>query len=183
MPSVAARSGCGDPPSLDGVRPTLTTSSRATTLAVEPGAAWEVVVANGPSAWHVDAPPLVFRGALDRLVGGEGRRRPTADAGPLRVGDRPGLWVVETVESTPEHGVLLLRAAVRAPGAVTLRVLLVPHGDGARLTTSVRLVPRGPLGWMYLGADLPAREAVVSWVHRRLVDDVRRLVSRSDARE
>ncbi|GAA4124102.1 hypothetical protein GCM10022215_31490 [Nocardioides fonticola] len=165
------------------MRPTLTTSSRATTLAVEPGAAWEAVVANGPHAWHVDAPPLVFRGALDRLVGGEGRRRPDPDSGPLRVGDRPGLWVVEEVGVAGDRGHLLLRATVRAPGVVTLRVVVEPRGAGTTLTTSVRLVPRGGFGWAYLSADLPARETVVTWVHRRLVDDVLRAAATASTSE
>ena len=73
------------------------------------------------------------------------------------------------------RGELLLRATVRAPGVVTLRVGLEPTPDarGVRVATSVRLVPHGVLGLAYLTLDLPARETVVELVHRRLVRDIR----------
>lgn len=153
----------------------LTTSSRTSDLPFPPATVWPAVVAGGPRAWHVEAAPLVFRGLLDRAVGGEGRRRPADDAPPLRVGDRPGLWVVERTVWDGVRGELLLRAVVRAPGVVTLRVVVepAPAGDAARVTTSVRLVPHGVLGAAYLTVDLPARETVVELVHRRLVRDIR----------
>ena len=48
---------------------TLTTSTRAATVALSPDRAWDVVASgvDGPQ-WYVDAAPFVFRGALDRLV-------------------------------------------------------------------------------------------------------------------
>lgn len=150
--------------------PALLTSTRSSLVPGPPDAAWAAVVANGPHAWHVDAVPLVLRGLLDRAVGGSGRRIPPADAGPLRVGDRAGLWRVERCD--PVSG-LLLRAEVRAPGEVTLLARVEPAGEaGARVTTAVRLRPHGVLGWAYLTLDLPARETVVALVHRRLVAQI-----------
>lgn len=151
--------------------PRLRTSTRSSVLPVPADAAWAAVVANGPWAWHVDAAPLVFRGALDRLVGGQGRRVPAVGAGPLVVGDRPGLWRVERCD--PASGLLLV-AEVRAPGTVTLEVVVAVVGPAScRVATTVRLDPDGALGWAYLAADLPARETVVALVHHRVCRAVR----------
>lgn len=157
------------------VSPTVHTSTRASVVETRADEAWAVVVDGGPHAWHVDALPLVVRGGLDRLVGGAGRRRPAPDAGPLAVGDRPGLWRVESLREPGllTRGELRLRALVRAPGVVTLTTAVEPLESGCRIVQSVRLDPHGLLGRAYLAADLPAREVVIELVHRRLLAALR----------
>jgi len=46
------------------------------------------------------------------------------------------------------------------------------EADGTRLDQRVTFRPDGPLGAAYLLADLPAREAVIGLVHRRLLQDL-----------
>ena len=136
------------------------------------------MVANGRPGprWYADAWAFRFRGALDALAGGTGgaTRAIRPDRDLLAAGDRAGFWLV--TDSTPNR--LALRADVRAPGAVELLVTFEPlgHPDDAEprtlLVQEIRLTPSGGLGWAYLIADLPAREAVAEISHRRLLQDL-----------
>jgi hypothetical protein len=68
---------------------------------------------------------------------------------------------------------LALRADVRAPGVVRLETRWAPETpERTRVEQVVTFVPSGPLGWAYLLADLPAREAVIETAHRRLLRDL-----------
>ncbi len=148
----------------------LLTSSRASTVDHDPDQVWAVVACGRPGPrWYADAAPFVVRGALDRLVGGAGRRWPAPDRDLLTAGDTVGFWRV--VRAT--DGVLDLEAVVRAPGRVTLRTEVTPDGTGARVAQAVTFEPHGVLGTAYLLADLPAREAVITLAHRRLLGDLR----------
>ena len=69
---------------------------------------------------------------------------------------------------------MALEAAVRAPGRVTLTTTVTAEGPGTRLDQRVTFRPDGLLGGAYLLADLPAREAVIALVHRRLRQDLTR---------
>jgi hypothetical protein len=111
----------------------------------------------------------VVRGALDRLLGGAGRRWPAPGRDLLVTGDTVGFWRVVRADD----GVLDLEAVVRAPGRVTLRTEVSPYGAGARVSQAVTFAPHGVLGSAYLLADLPAREAVIALTHRRLLHDLR----------
>lgn len=138
---------------------------------------WRVVAGAGPGRhWYADAGPFVFRGLVDRALLGAGRRWPVPDRALLRAGDRAGFWkVVEAgpVSSSDADGRrLVLDAAVRAPGLVTFRSHVVPEAEGTRLTQTVTFTPHGLLGHAYLLADLPAREALMELVHRRVLADL-----------
>ncbi len=134
---------------------------------------WSVVASGrtGPQ-WYVEAAPLVFRGAVDRLVGGGGRRWAPPGTDLLRAGDRAGFWEVAEAEHAAPTRRLVLRAQVRAPGVVELETLAeaLPAGS-TRLSQTTRFAPRGLAGAAYLLADLPAREAVSELTHRRLLSD------------
>ncbi len=140
---------------------TLTTSSRGAVVAMPADEAWDVVAsgAEGPQ-WYVDAAPFVFRGALDRLVGGAGRRHRPPGRPRLAAGDRAGFWRV--VEADHRARRLLLEAEVRAPGKVTLEATVAPgEQEGtAAISFVITLAPSGVLGAAYLLADLPARGVV-----------------------
>lgn len=159
--------------------PTLRTSRRSSDLTVDARTAWERLVDAGPGAhWWRDAPPLVFRAGLDRLVGGDGAPHRPAGAA-LETGDLAGFWRVERAQPpgspTPDApGVLHLVARVRAPGRVDLISTVSPAATGGcRLAQEVRFTPAGPAGTAYLLADLPAREVVCHWVHRRTRHELR----------
>lgn len=153
----------------------LHSSRRVSTVPLGPDEVWAVVAGAGPGRhWYADAAPFVVRGAIDRAVLGGGRRWPVPDGPLLRAGDRAGFWVVRAAGDRPGGHRLVLEAAVRAPGTVTLTVLVTARDEGTEVDLQVRLDPRGVLGAAYLLADLPAREAVVELTHRRLVGDVTR---------
>ncbi|MBZ5735502.1 DUF2867 domain-containing protein [Nocardioides sp. TRM66260-LWL] len=172
-------------PSLPRPLPTARTSARVTALPLPAAEVWRTVSEVGPSAWYVDALPLVVRGLLDRAVGGEGRIIPPAAPFPLVAGDRVGLWHVDAVRppGLRLRGELALRAIVRAPGTVTLVTRVVPlDDDRTRVEQIVRLDPDGLLGLAYLTADLPARETVIELVHRRLLRELRHDPTREQRR-
>ena len=128
-----------------------------------------MVACGRPGArWYADSAPFAVRGALDRLVGGAGRRWPGPDRDLLRAGDEVGFWRV----TGADEGRLVLEAAVRAPGRVTLTTTVTAEGTRSRLDQRVSFRPDGLLGAAYLFADLPAREAVIGLVHRRLLQDL-----------
>ena len=145
-------------------------SSRSSTLDLDAADAWAVVASGRPGPqWHVDALPFVVRGALDRALGGAGRRWPPPDRTLLETGDRVGFWrVTDTRRRT-----LVLEAEVRSPGLVRLTTSVHAAGPGrCTVKQAVRFEPDGLVGQLYLLADLPAREAVVELTHRRLLADL-----------
>lgn len=157
-------------------RPSLSATSRSSDLPVAAGAVWRVV-ANGLDRpqWYVDAAPLVLRGWIDRGLGGRGRPWRPPGTPVLSTGDRGGFWEVEEADHDAHR--LVLRAAVRAPGQVRLTTTVEALEDGrSRLAQRVAFTPSGLLGHAYLVADVPAREALLELVHRRLLADVRRRV-------
>lgn len=153
---------------------TLTTSTRSASVALTADRAWDVVAsgASGPQ-WYVDAAPFVFRGALDRLVGGGGRRHRPPGRPRLATGDRAGFWHV--VEADHRNRRLLLEAEVRAPGRVTLEASVRSGAGGTTdVTMTIALDPSGLLGAVYLVADLPARAAVTELTMLHLLTVLRR---------
>ena len=155
---------------------TLTTSSRSATVTRSVDEVWDVVAsgAAGPQ-WYVDAAPFVFRGGVDRLVGGAGRRHRPPGRPRLATGDRAGFWKV--VEADHAHRRLVLEAEVRAPGRVTLDVRVAePEGEpgSSTIDLTIALAPRGPLGLVYLVADLPARAVVTELTMLHLLTVLRR---------
>ncbi|CAB4712759.1 unannotated protein [freshwater metagenome] len=62
---------------------------------------------------------------------------------------------------------------MRAPGRVRLRTDVRPTLAGCDVEQVVTFTPSGLLGRAYLLADLPAREALLTLVHRRLLADLR----------
>ena len=146
------------------------------TVALPPETAWGVVASGeDASQWYVDAAPYAFRGALDRLVGGAGRRWPVPGHRFLAEGDRAGFWRVREVSH--ERRRLVLDAAVRAPGRVLVTTEVAPADGGARVTQTTSFTPRGVLGRAYLVADLPARGAVAELAMLHLLTVLRRVTT------
>ncbi len=150
---------------------TLHTTARESTLEVSASQAWLVAASGelGPQ-WYVDSAPFVVRGAIDRLVGGRGRRWPPPGPPLLSTGGHAGFWEVTSADHDARR--MLLTARVRAPGTVTLLTEVEPRGDGCLVRQSVSLRPSGALGYAYLVTDLGARELVLELTHRRLVADI-----------
>ena len=156
-------------------------TTRASRVRLDAEHAWALVASarTGPQ-WYVDAAPFVFRGAVDRLTLGRGRRWPVPDRPVLRPGDTAGFWrVLEAgpVEDGPvgDGHHLLLEAAVRAPGTVRLSTLVTPEGPHCcRVAQTVTFTPAGLLGRAYLLTDVPARETLMELVHRRVLRDLGR---------
>ena len=153
-------------------RSRLLTSARSTRLGVPADAAWDTLVsARAGRHWYADAPPLLLRQALDRLVGGP-PAAPLPGHPDLTGGDRAGLWRV--AEADPVCRRLVLEAQVRAPGLVVLTTtVLSTPGTGCEVRQAVSFAPAGLLGVAYLVADLPVRELLAEWLHRLAVADVR----------
>ncbi|MGA8846463.1 MAG: DUF2867 domain-containing protein [Nocardioides sp.] len=157
---------------------TLTTTTRSADVGLPIDEVWDVVASgtSGPQ-WYVDAAPFVFRGALDRLVGGAGRRHRPPGRSRLATGDRVGFWRVLDADHRERR--LLLEAQVRAPGRVRLEAIVSPGGSigdeaASVVTLTITLEPRGLLGAAYLVADLPARAVVAELTMLHLLTVLRR---------
>ena len=153
--------------------PSLHTSRRVSTVPGTPDEVWSVVAGAGPGRhWYVDAAPFVLRGAIDRAVLGGGRRWPVPQGPLLAAGDRAGFWLVRAAGTRPAGHRLVLEAAVRAPGTVTLTLLVSAAEGGSEVDLTIRFDPDGVLGTAYLLADLPAREVLTDLVARRIRADL-----------
>lgn len=153
----------------------LRSSRRSSDVDLPVDAVWQVAASgrSGPQ-WYVDAAPFVFRGAVDRLAGGAGRRWDPPGTPLLATGDRAGFWLVTGAGHRGTRRRLVLEAQVRAPGTVRLTTEVEALADQrARLVQTISFAPRGFLGAAYLLADVPAREAVIEVTHRRLLGDLR----------
>lgn len=158
-----------------GISPQLSlhTSRRTSTVPRTPDEVWAVVAGAGPGRhWYVDAAPFVLRGAIDRAALGAGRRWPVPDRPLLAAGERAGFWLVRAAGPRPSGHRLVLEAAVRAPGRVTLTLLVTAVDGGSELDLRVRFDPDSLLGAAYLLADLPAREVLTELVDRRIRADL-----------
>lgn len=155
-------------------RTTLRSSTRSSDLDLAVDAVWRVAASGTKSSqWYVDASPFVFRGAVDRLLGGDGRRWDPPGTPLLATGDHAGFWSVAGAAHTGGRRRLVLEAEVRAPGTVRLTTEAQPlSATRTRLVQTISFAPRGALGAAYLFADLPAREAVIELTHRRLLEDL-----------
>ena len=164
---------------------TLRTTTRSSTVPLSPADAW-AVVASGETApawgsqWYVDAAPFVFRGGLDRLVGGAGRAFPPPGRALLEPGDRAGFW--EVLDADHDAHRLLLEAKVRAPGVVRCETTAAAGPTGTGVTMTISLAPRGPVGVAYLLADLPARAVVSELTMLHLLTALRRSPQTHDNR-
>jgi len=145
-------------------------STRTSRLERDPDSVWSVVAGAGAgSHWYVDAAPFVVRGALDRALGGAGRRWPVPDGALLDTGDTAGFWRVGRARGRT----LELVADVRAPGQVTLETSVAPDGPGrCTVRQTVTFEPDGLVGQLYMLADLPARELVAELAHRSLLAEI-----------
>jgi len=151
---------------------TWRTTDRAATVALPPEQVWDVVASAEPGEhWYVDAFPWKFRGGLDRLTGGEGRRWPVPGRSRLEAGDHAGFWEVLEVDDVRRR--LVLEAKVRAPGRVRISTEVVTATTGTRISQRTRLDPAGVPGWAYLLVDLPAREVVSEWSLLHLLSEIR----------
>jgi hypothetical protein len=133
---------------------------------------WSVVAGAGHGPhWYVDALPFVVRGAIDRALGGAGRRWPVPAKSRLEAGDTAGFW---RVVRAGRHR-LALEADVRSPGRVTLETSVEPDGaDGCTVRQTVTFEPDGLVGQLYMVADVPAREVVAELAHRELLAEIAR---------
>jgi Protein of unknown function (DUF2867) len=153
-------------------RTTLKASSRSSELSVRAADAWAALASGRRGErWYVVAAPFVVRGAIDRVLGGAGRRWHPPGRPLLVTGDTAGFWRV--VDADDDLRRLVLRAEVRAPGRVLLTSCVTPSGrSSCVLRQTVSFEPAGLLGAAYLMADLPAREVVMELAHRRAIAEV-----------
>jgi Protein of unknown function (DUF2867) len=145
-------------------------STRSSDVDRDADQVWSVVVGAGAGRhWYVDAFPFVVRGAIDRVLGGAGRRWPVPSHPRLEAGDTAGFWRVTGAGRRR----LALEADVRSPGRVTLETSVEPIGVGrCSVRQTVTFEPDGLVGQLYMLADVPAREAVAELTHQALLAEL-----------
>ena len=110
--------------------------------------AYKVVTSlGGEVGWLYLNPLWVWRGRLDRWLGGVGYRRGRRDADDLRVGDALDFWRVEAIE---DNRSLRLRAEMKMPGKGWLHFEIKPQIDGStELVQTAYYAPKGLFGLLY----------------------------------
>ncbi|HZB49036.1 MAG TPA: DUF2867 domain-containing protein [Mycobacteriales bacterium] len=146
---------------------------RTRPVGASPAALWRVIEGiGGARGWHSPEPAWIVRGAVDRLVGGIGRRRGRRDPDRLAPGDQLDFWQVEEVR----RGELLrLRAEMRLPGVAWLDLRIDRNAAGTVLHQRTTFRPRGPAGHLYWWASLPLHKAVFARMATNIAAAARRL--------
>ncbi|MGD8344177.1 MAG: SDR family oxidoreductase [Desulfobacterales bacterium] len=99
-----------------------------------------------------------LRGWIDRLVGGSGLGRGSANRAGRYVGEAVDFWRVLTVE--PPHRLVLL-SEMKAPGDALLEFQINPMGEErSELELTSRFMPRGLSGLIYWYAFYPFHQLV-----------------------
>jgi len=107
----------------------------------------------------------VFRGALDRLVGGPGLRRGRRHPTDLEAGDALDFWRVEQVVPSK---LLRLRAEMKVPGRAWLQFEALPEGDRTLLVQNAIFEPIGLGGQLYWNLLYPIHRIMFSGMVRRV---------------
>lgn len=115
---------------------------------------WRVISRiGGNRGWYHANWLWVFRGFLDRLVGGAGLRRGRRDENKILPGDALDFWRVAAVDMNKR---LLLFAEMKLPGKATLEFRINEGSDGqSKLEQIARFSPRGLFGIIYWYILLP----------------------------
>jgi len=115
----------------------------------------------------------VFRGWVDKLIGGVGLRRGRRHPDELRTGESLDFWRVEALENDQ---LLRLRAEMRIPGKAWLQFQSTPLGNGrTRLTQTAYFAPRGLAGLIYWYSLYPIHTFLFSGLIRKVADRARAL--------
>ena len=146
---------------------------RETHVAAPPSVVWGYVAdLGGPHGWYAANTLWRLRFALDRAIGGPGRRpRPQR---PLRLGDPVDGWVVSGLEPGRR---LTLTSWQRLPGTAVLTYEVLPDpdgGPGCRLVQHLLWRPHGLRGRLLWAAELPAHVLVMRAMLRGTAREARR---------
>ncbi len=128
----------------------------------------------GRNGWYGGNWLWRLRGAMDKLIGGPGLRRGRRDQNHVVVGDALDFWRVVDVQ--PGRS-LTLRAEMKLPGTALLEFEIQPDGDGSKLATTARFLPRGLAGIAYWYSVLPLHVLVF----RGMLRGLKRTAERSAA--
>jgi hypothetical protein len=116
----------------------------------------------------------VFRGWVDKLIGGVGLRRGRRHPDELRVGESLDFWRVEAIQTDQ---LLRLRAEMRVPGKAWIQFQSIPlEGEKTLLTQTAYFAPRGLGGFIYWYSLYPIHTFLFSGLIRRIADRARALV-------
>ncbi len=139
-------------------RPALLLDSRTVHVAVPPANAFAPIQRIGGAAgwyacnwlWHI-------RGALDRMIGGDGFRRGRRDPERLSVGDAVDCWRVEAYEPGRR---LRLALEWRIPGKGWLEFEVQPNRSGSIIRQTASYDPSGLAGRLYWYLSYPFHQLI-----------------------
>lgn len=130
----------------------------------------------GTHGWYYMNWAWVFRGFIDRLIGGVGLRRGRRHPEDLRVGEALDFWRVEAVE--PNH-LLRLRAEMKVPGKAWLQFEVVPRETHqVLLSQTAFFAPKGLMGWLYWVVLYPLHALIFSG----LIDQIAKRAGQSNTK-
>ncbi len=120
---------------------------------------WEI---GGDNGWYAANWLWIFRGFIDKLVGGVGLRRGRTKSDEIAVGDAIDFWRV--LYANKEEGRLLLFAEMKLPGEAWLEFRI--KGDEIVQTATLR--PNGIFDRIYWYAVFPLHEYVFRGMIRKI---------------
>ncbi len=120
---------------------------------------WENIWSiGGDKGWYYANALWVFRGLMDKAVGGVGLNRGRTNANDIRPGDALDFWRVLVADR--ENHRLLLYAEMKLPGEAWLEFRIENRENGEQLVQSATFRPRGLWGRLYWYAVLPFHKLI-----------------------
>jgi uncharacterized protein YbjT (DUF2867 family) len=125
----------------------------------------------GQQGWYFANFLWTWRGWIDLLAGGVGRRRGRRDPEQLRVGEVLDWWRVERYK--PDH-LLRLAAEMKVPGRAWLEFEVQPAPQGTEIRQTAIFDPIGLLGLAYWYVLYPIHALIFSGMLRRIAAAAKR---------
>jgi uncharacterized protein YbjT (DUF2867 family) len=113
-----------------------------------------------------------FRGIIDQLIGGVGRRRGRGNPRCLRVGDTVDFWRVEKLE---QDKLIRLSAEMKVPGRAWLQYEVNRDDFGSVVRQTALFDPVGILGLIYWYSLYPFHQIIFKDMLQKIVSEMKEL--------
>lgn len=126
----------------------------------------------GETGWYYGNKLWLFRGFLDKLVGGVGLRRGRTNTNKIEAGDALDFWRVLVADKTQKR--LLLYAEMKLPGEAWLEFRIMKLKNKLQIRQVATFRPKGIWGRLYWYSVLPFHYFIFNGMINQIVKEEKR---------